>query len=171
MILSAQSIRARKGMIEPFLLRSVSHGMSHGLGPSGFDCRVAEDIVSAAGAFILVSTIEKLNMPTDVAGDIRGKSTWIRRGLIVHGTAIEAGWSGHLTLGVSNHSGEAIELKRGMGICQVLFMQLNEATELPYKGKYNNQPARPVKAILQEDEPAGDVSDLPASITGLKKRF
>lgn len=152
-ILSAQSIRklAKEGLLFPFSEKGVSGGVSHGLGPHGYDVRVefddrstTRDKIIKPGEFILASTIERFTMPNYVAGIVHDKSTWARRGLAVQNTVIEAGWSGWLTLELTNHSQTPICIKRGVGIAQVVFHVLDEPTELPYKGKYDNQARGPV---------------------------
>lgn len=169
MILSAQSIRARKGMVDPFLLRSNSFGMSHGLSACGYDCRISENFSLEPGHFALGSTIEKFDMPTDVMAVVHDKSTWVRRGLSVFNTVLEPGWRGHLTIELVNHSKVRLNFERGMPICQIIFHQLDQATEMPYgKGKYQDQPARPVEAILRDEPEMATAADLPSWITGKK---
>jgi len=152
MILSAQSIRRRQ-MVEPFHERTVAHGMTFGVGPAGYDVRIAEDLLLFPQAFMLASTMERFLIPDDVLGFAMDKSTWARRGLSLFNTVLEAGWSGHLTLELTNHSSEALLIRSGMPIAQIVFHRLDEPTEQPYPatGKYQGQPARPVPAILEPD--------------------
>ena len=68
-------------------------------------------------------------------------------GLCVTVTPLEAGWSGYVTLEISNKTHLPIKLTPGMGICQVLFFQGNEPCEVSYadrNGKYQDQPAEPI---------------------------
>ncbi len=157
MILSAQSIKARKGMIEPFLLRSNSFGMSHGLSCAGYDVRIAQDVTLLPQGFSLASTIEQFNMPLDVLALVKDKSTWARRGLAVQNTVLEPGWKGYLTMELSNHGTQSIQIVRGMPIAQIVFMQLDQPTEMSYSGgKYDNQPNRPVEAIMANNDAEED---------------
>lgn len=90
-------------------------------------------------------------MPNNVVGVVHDKSTWARLGLTVQNTIIEPGWHGYLTLEIVNHSRMNITLKNGMPIAQVLFHFLDETTEQPYSGKYQNQSKIAVEAINDSD--------------------
>lgn len=148
MILSSQSIR-RRGILTPFLERSKSHGMSYGLGPAGYDVRIRESMHLAPGQAKLASTLEHFDMPADVLGMVADKSTWARRFLTVQNTIIEPGWTGYLTLELTNHSDVSIRLEEGMPIAQIIFHLLDEPTEQVYRGKYQGQGPRPIKAIYE----------------------
>lgn len=153
MILSAQSIRKRKGIITPFYDRTIAHGMSFGLSSCGYDVRIAQNWqlgVGPGASFALASTIEHFDMPTNVVGKVHDKSTWVRRGLQVFNTVIEPGWRGYLTLELHNVSHEQIMLYEGMPIAQILFELLDEPTHQPYSGKYQDQKNHPVPAKLEE---------------------
>ena len=149
MILSGQSIRKR-GIFTPFHERTAAHGMTFGLGPAGYDVRIAEGMTLKPGASALASTIEHFNMPDDLLGRVADKSTWARRFLAVQNTIIEPGWRGYLTLELSNHGTEALRIERGMPIAQIILEVLDEPAERPYEGKYQDQPARPVAAIAEQ---------------------
>lgn len=159
-------------MVEPFLLRSNSFGMSFGLSCAGYDVRLGETFKLMPQGFSLASTIEKFDMPLDIIAFVKDKSTWARRGLAVQNTVLEPGWKGHLTMELSNHGTETIQFDRGMPIAQIIFMQLDQPTDLSYSGgKYDLQPARPVAAILANDDDDQDEPPLPGFITGKKANF
>lgn len=94
--------------------------------PNGYPMRPRE--------FLLGSTIETVHIPTDLVAQVNGKSTWGRRGLIVHVTAgfIDPGFQGQITLELANLSSESIVLKPGARICQLVFFQLTSPAERPY---------------------------------------
>jgi len=149
MILSAQSIRARKGMIIPFSERGRYNGYSYGLSSAGYDISIAQTIHLPPHGFRLASAVERFDMPNDVLGRVTDKSTWARQGLAVQNTVIEPGWRGYLTLELSNNTDSAIVILCGTPIAQVIFELLDQPTEIPYEGKYQDQPAGAVKAILE----------------------
>lgn len=151
MILSAQSIR-RRGIFTPFCERSKAYGLSYGLSAAGYDVRIAKYDYLAPGGFCLASTIERFDMPNDLLGRVADKSTWARRGLAVQNTIIEPGWCGHLTLELSNHGRWFVEIEAGTPIAQIIFELLDEPTEQPYRGRYQDQPAYPVPARLIDDK-------------------
>ena len=148
MILSGQSIR-RRGIFTPFHERTKFLGMTFGVGPSGYDVRIAETLVLEPGGFTLASTMEHFDVPGDVLAIIHDKSTWARRGLALQNTVAEAGWKGWLTLELTNHGPEALGICAGMPIAQVILHRLDEPAEKPYDGKYQDQPRGAQTAILE----------------------
>lgn len=148
MILPTQALRARPPLL-PFVERTKWRGMTYGLGPAGYDVRIAEEIFLDAGQFSLASTIERFDMPGDVLGIVCDKSTWARHGLAVQNTVIEPGWRGYLTLELTNHAYAAIHILCGDPIAQIIFHRLEAATDTPYEGKYQDQQAGPQPARLE----------------------
>ena len=155
MILSAQTIRrlcqsdvAFSPMLDPFVERQqhAISGTSFGLSACGYDVRIAQDRRLAPGDFLLASTMERFVMPDYVMAQVADKSTWARRGLAVQNTIIEPGWHGWLTLELTNHGSNLINLRAGTPIAQIIFMRLDEPTEQPYSGKYQDQENKPVEA-------------------------
>ena len=142
-VLSCQSIRKRVGIIIPFSERTLDMGLTYGLGPAGYDFRIAENVTIPPQGFIKASSIEKFTIPHDLQGVVRDKSTWARRGLSLFNTVFDPGFTGWATIEIANHSGYEIEIKSGMAIGQMIFEMLDEATELPYNGKFQNQPRGP----------------------------
>ncbi len=138
MILSGQSIRKR-GIISPFNERSVAFGMSYGVSSCGYDIRIAERIALSAGECRLASSIEHFDMPNDIAANVTDKSTLARQFIAVQNTIIEPGWRGFLVLEISNHGKTSVTIEAGSPISQIIFHLLDEATERPYSGKYQDQ--------------------------------
>ena len=63
----------------------------------------------------LMVTLECLDLTTDLAGKVKDKSTWARRGRADQNTNIKSGWRGFLSLELSRHgSGEMIHVRRGV---------------------------------------------------------
>lgn len=143
MILSAQSIRRKciwDKMIDPFVERCVHHaGMSYGLSSCGYDIRLMNRVIIKPSRFILGSSLERFDIPVDIAMRVMDKSSWARRGIFLQTTIAEPGWRGYLTLEISNNSDEIIDIAAGEPICQVIFELLDEPTDIPYTGKYQNQ--------------------------------
>lgn len=148
MILSAQTIRATR-IITPFCERTTEHGVTYGISAAGYDIRVDQDIEISYGRFVLASSVEHFNMPDNVLGMVKDKSSWARRGLVLQNTVIEPGWRGYLTLELSNYGDELIHIQRLTGIAQIIFMWLDEPTAQPYAGKYQNAVRGPQKAICR----------------------
>jgi dCTP deaminase len=139
-IIPAQTLR-RIRPLEPFCERTQHNGMTYGLGPAGYDVRIAETVT--VGRFVLASTIERFDLPNDVLAQVCDKSTWARRGIAVQNTIIEPGWRGFLTIELTNHGDAHIEIQAGDPIAQIIFFRLEEPTALPYAGRYQDQERGP----------------------------
>lgn len=148
MIASGQTLCVRRPL-EPFHERSKFLGLTYGVGPAGYDVRIAENMTVHPGEFTLASTIEKFDMPLDMQAIIHDKSTWARLGLQVFNTVIDPGWRGFLTLEMVNHGRENVVLHSGTPIAHVVFHLLDHPTVRPYDGKYQDQKAGPQVAILE----------------------
>jgi len=86
------------------------------------------------GEFALASTFEQVTLPDDVAARLEGKSSLGRLGLLTHSTAgfIDPGFTGHITLELSNVATLPIKLWPGMKIGQLCFFRLSSPAEKPY---------------------------------------
>ena len=86
------------------------------------------------GEFVLGSTFELVTLPDDIAARLEGKSSLGRLGLLTHSTAgfIDPGFTGHVTLELSNVATLPIKLWPGMKIGQVCVLRLTSAAEHPY---------------------------------------
>ena len=86
------------------------------------------------GEFVLASTYERVTLPDDIAARLEGKSSLGRLGLLTHSTAgfIDPGFTGHVTLELSNVATLPIKLWPGMKIGQLCFFRLSSAAEHPY---------------------------------------
>ncbi|MFP7696712.1 dCTP deaminase [Trueperella sp. LYQ143] len=86
------------------------------------------------GEFVLGSTYEHITLSDDIAARLEGKSSLGRLGLLTHSTAgfIDPGFSGHVTLELSNTATMPIKLLPGMKVGQFCFFQLSSAAKQPY---------------------------------------
>jgi len=93
-----------------------------------------EPFILHPGEFVLASTYEVVTLPDDIAGRLEGKSSLGRLGLLTHSTAgfIDPGFSGHVTLELSNVATLPIKLWPGMKIGQLCLFRLSSAAEHPY---------------------------------------
>ncbi len=93
-----------------------------------------EAFVLHPGEFVLGATFEVVSLPDDVAARLEGKSSLGRLGLLTHSTAgfIDPGFSGHVTLELSNVATLPITLWPGMKIGQLCFFRLTSPAEHPY---------------------------------------
>ena len=93
-----------------------------------------EPFVLHPNEFVLGSTFERVTLPDDLAGRLEGKSSLGRLGLLTHSTAgfIDPGFTGHITLELSNVANLPITLWPGMKIGQLCLFRLSSPAEHPY---------------------------------------
>lgn len=86
------------------------------------------------GEFVLGSTLETVTLPDDIVAQVEGKSSLGRLGLLIHATAgyVDPGWTGKLTLELSNSAKIPIALYYGMRIGQLSFLRMSTPVERPY---------------------------------------
>jgi dCTP deaminase len=161
-----------QGMIDPFVEGQKGNGViSFGLSSYGYDIRVADMFkiftnvnstvvdpknfdpnayvdfkgsvcVIPPNSFVLAHSVETMRMPRDVTGVVLCKSTYIRAGVLIPTTVLEAGWEGIITLEISNVTPLPARVYANEGIAQVLFFEGDEACDVSYadrSGKYQNQ--------------------------------
>ena len=100
----------------------------------GVEVEDGQAFVIHPGEFVLGRTQEWVELPDDIVSRIEGKSSVGRLGLIVHATAgfIDPGFSGTLTLEITNLTRVPIKLYPGLPIAQLSFMALDRPAERPY---------------------------------------
>jgi len=93
-----------------------------------------ESLVLHPGEFVLGSTYEAVTLPDDVAARLEGKSSLGRLGLLTHSTAgfVDPGFTGHVTLELSNVATLPIKLWPGMKVGQLCFFRLSSPADEPY---------------------------------------
>ena len=152
MILTGPTIR-RLAILEPHVSRSLAHGMSYGESYAGYDIRLRDRMIVWPIFARLGVSIEHFAMPDDVIGRVHDKSTLARRGVQVQNTIIEPGWRGYLTIEVTYTPLRWWKLwhvlPAGTPIAQVIFDRIDAPTA-GYSGKYQDQPARPVAAAMEQ---------------------
>src|SRR5947199_5258990 len=93
-----------------------------------------EPFILHPGEFVLGSTYETITLADDIASRLEGKSSLGRLGLLTHSTAgfIDPGFSGHVTLELSNVATLPITLWPGMKVGQLCIFRLSSPAEHPY---------------------------------------
>ena len=114
-----------------FLKDSELHSDEHG-----------QYFILPAHSYGLGVAMERLEMAPNVTAICIGKSTYARAGIIANLTPVEAGWTGHLTIEISNSSSADCRIYAGEGIAQLLFLQGDDCnvTYQDRQGKYQDQP-------------------------------
>lgn len=86
------------------------------------------------GEFVLGSTLEVVTLGPHLVGRLEGKSSLGRLGLLIHSTAgfCDPGFTGPLTLELSNVANLPIAIYPEMKIGQISFLQMTTPAERPY---------------------------------------
>ncbi|MCX6702545.1 MAG: dCTP deaminase [Candidatus Wolfebacteria bacterium] len=110
-----------------------------------YTLKKSEPFVLHPGQFILGSTIEDVTLPNDIAARLEGRSRLGRLGLIIHSTAghIDPGWSGRITLEITNIGKLPIILHEGNCICHLVFEPLTGPVSKGYSKKKENKWNKP----------------------------
>ena len=108
---------------------------------------VSESIYVTDGNFLLVMpgelvhgiTHEKIQLPTNLAGRIEGRSRFARIGLMIHMTAglVQPGCNNKQVLEISNMSSMPLALYPGTRICQIVLEEVHG--EAKYDGRFKDQ--------------------------------
>ncbi|MEM1030071.1 MAG: dCTP deaminase [Myxococcota bacterium] len=97
------------------------------------------------GAFALGRTLERVTIPPDLVARVEGRSSYGRLAVVVHATAgfIDPGFSGTITLELSNLGRAAVKLYPGERVSQLVLHTMTSPAERPYGkargSKYQDQ--------------------------------
>lgn len=117
-----------------------------------------DSFIVQPGEFVLGVTQESLTLPDDLVARVEGRSSLGRLGIIVHSTAgfVDPGFSGTITLEISNLNRMPVALYPGMRICQLAFEQMSSPADMPYHlkphSKYQNQVLPEESRLVRDPE-------------------
>ncbi|OGJ64860.1 dCTP deaminase [Candidatus Peribacteria bacterium RIFCSPHIGHO2_12_FULL_55_11] len=96
-----------------------------------------ESFIVQPGEFVLGVTQETITVPDDLVVRVEGRSSLGRLGIIIHSTAgfVDPGFSGTITLEISNLNRLPVALYPGMRICQLAFEMMSSPADMPYHKK------------------------------------
>lgn len=109
------------------------------------------------GDFVLAETYERIELPNDLVATLEGRSSIGRIAVQVHVTAghCDPGFSGTVTLEITNLGTDNIRLIPGIRIGQLVFKELKNPAERPYGNgrgsKYQDQ-SGPQQSRIGQDE-------------------
>lgn len=137
MILSAAEIARRlypEDVAEKLVIRPYNRESQQ---PASYDLRAAEETSLPCGFCTLLPTLEWVELPKDLAGTLRCRSSFGRRGVLLGGGFVDPGFRGQLTLCLSNMGREDIPVKKNDRVAQmVLHEVLKPGTS--YSGRYQD---------------------------------
>lgn len=112
------------------------------------------------GVFILASSMEYIKLPSELAAEVKLKSTTARRGIgHVYSGWIDPGFEGNITFELFSHV--PVILEAGQLIVQIVFMEMSQVPEKPYQGRYQGQQGPTAAKIEQPTLPFMDVNETP----------
>jgi dCTP deaminase len=104
-----------------------------------FEAKKENGFPIKSGEFVLATTQERVNIPSNIAAFVQGRSSIGRIGLATQNAGfVDPGFHGHITLELVNESPNTILLKEGYPVAQLVFFECYPV-EKPYNGKYNGQ--------------------------------
>ena len=128
-----------------------------GLPTERHDDRVTDTVHLRPGEFALARTTEIVGIPPHLVARVEGKSSWARRGLLVHITAgfIDPGFYGTITLELANVSAHSLTLPVGCAIAQLSILELDTPRIVAYGDEslgshYQNQVATTTAPSIAE---------------------
>ena len=94
-----------------------------------------KEIVLKPGDYVLVKTMEKINLPKDVAAIFRPRSTLQRSGIGLFTATASPGYSGELSFGMANLGKNDFRLELGARIVHVIFFKTTDNIS-EYRGQW-----------------------------------
>lgn len=122
--------RMRQGLLDPFESdpQSIREADERVVVPLG------DHLMLHPGQFVLGSTLEFVRMPPNMVGQVLGRSSWARLGLIVAtAVVVQPGFGGVLTLELANMGPVPMRLRPGLRVSQLVVWRLGETTTNPYE--------------------------------------
>ena len=101
--------------------------------------RLDDPFVLVPGSTIHGITLERVQLPEDLCGFLEGRSRFARLGLMIHVTSafVQPGVNNRQVLEMSNVSGHALRIHKGVRICQLVLMRTEGSAT--YRGRFADQ--------------------------------
>lgn len=113
-----------------------------GINPNFFTDIEVSTCLIPPNSYVLAQSVETFDMPENITGVCVGKSTYVRCGIHILMSPLEANWRGILTLEIANLTPYPAKIYAGEGIAQILFFEGDAECVTSYAdrdGKYQNQ--------------------------------
>ncbi|HWS22666.1 MAG TPA: dCTP deaminase [Methanoregula sp.] len=105
--------------------------------PASYDLRSAGDSLLPKGTCTLVPTLEWVELPMDLAGTLRCRSSFGRRGVLLGAGFVDPGFRGQLTLCLTNLGSDDIIVKKNDRVVQMILHEVREGSQ-GYSGRYQD---------------------------------
>ena len=97
--------------------------------------KTQEEVLIEPGEYYLVATVEKVNTPQDLMPVLFPRSTLFRAGILLLNSKTDPGYSGTLTMGLTNLSKFPLKLQIGARFCNIVFHKI-EGETVSYRGQH-----------------------------------
>jgi deoxycytidine triphosphate deaminase len=116
------------------LRRSTLHSLDPIRDWKRFDLAEGQSFTIKPGETVMGRVYERLQVPSNCAGKIEGRSSFARLGLAIHctGDFINPGWHGFMPLQLSNFGPYPLRLAPYFSICQLMLVRLGSEPERSY---------------------------------------
>jgi dCTP deaminase len=105
--------------------------------PASYDLRAADETCLPCGTSTLLPTLEWVELPMDLAGTLRCRSTFGRRGVLLGGGFVDPGFRGQLTLCLTNMGKEEITVHKNDRVAQMILQEVRNPGTC-YSGRYQD---------------------------------
>jgi dCTP deaminase len=105
--------------------------------PASYDLRAAEVTCLPCGTCTLLPTLEWVELPMDVAGTLRCRSSFGRRGVLLGAGFVDPGFRGQLTLCLTNMGKANIMVNKNDRVAQMILHEVRNPQEC-YNGRYQD---------------------------------
>jgi dCTP deaminase len=105
--------------------------------PASYDLRSAGDVLLPKGTCTLVPSLEWVELPRDLAGTLRCRSSFGRKGILLGAGFIDPGFRGQLTLCLTNLGGDDIIIPKNERVVQMILHEVKESDQ-GYSGRYQD---------------------------------
>lgn len=92
-------------------------------------------IIIKPNDFYLIKTVEKVNLPDNLAGFFKPRSTLQRMGIFLRSSQVAPGYSGELTFAIKNLGPCEVTIELGARVVHVMFAEVKGQTNL-YRGQW-----------------------------------
>jgi dCTP deaminase len=124
-----ETLRRGAHVIDPSDASSISTSISQ----DRYEVPLGESLYIHPGQFLLGATFEFVRLPRDLGGQVLGRSSWGRLGLMVAtAVTVQPGFGGCLTLELQNLGSVPIRLFPGLRVAQLMLWQTSSLTKDPY---------------------------------------
>jgi dCTP deaminase len=105
--------------------------------PASYDLRAAGESLLPKGTCTLVNTLEWVEIPMDLAGTLRCRSSFGRRGILLGAGFVDPGFRGQLTLCLTNFGNDDLIVRKNDRVVQMILHEVRGGNQR-YSGCYQD---------------------------------